>query len=65
MALACANAKAAKIRIYTVLVMAGNSNVLQSCATDSQKYFELTTAGQIVTAFNSIAIELANLHLSR
>jgi hypothetical protein len=65
MALACANAKAANVRIYTVLVMAGNSDVLQACATDTQKYFALSTAGQIVTAFNSIAIELANLHLSR
>jgi hypothetical protein len=65
MALACANAKAANVRIYTVLVMAGNSSILQSCATDTQKYFSLTTAGQIVTAFNSIATELANLHLSR
>jgi Flp pilus assembly protein TadG len=65
MANACANAKAANVRIYTVLVMAGNSSILQSCATDTQKYFSLTTAGQIVTAFNSIATELANLHLSR
>ena len=64
-ALACANAKDAGIRIYTVLVMSGNSSILQNCATDSSKYFELTTAGQIVTAFNSIGTELANLHLSR
>jgi Flp pilus assembly protein TadG len=65
MALACANAKAANVRIYTVLVMAGNSSTLQSCASDTKKYFSLTTAGQIVTAFNSIGTELANLHLSR
>jgi hypothetical protein len=65
MALACANAKAANVRIYTVLVMAGNSATLQGCASDAQKYFSLTTAGQIVTAFNSIGTELANLHLSR
>lgn len=65
MAMACSNAKAAGIRIYTVLVMSGNSSILQGCATDSSKYFELTTAGQIVTAFNSIGTELANLHLSR
>jgi hypothetical protein len=51
--------------IYTVLVMSGNSTVLQACATDPTKYFELTTAGQIVTAFNQIGTELANLHLSR
>lgn len=65
MALACANAKAANVMIYTVLVMSGNSQILQSCATDQSKYFELTTAGEIVTAFNTIGTELANLHLSR
>ncbi|HEY4264444.1 MAG TPA: pilus assembly protein TadG-related protein [Micropepsaceae bacterium] len=65
MALACTNAKAAGVRIYTVLVMSGNSSILQNCATDSKKYFSLNTAGQIVTAFNTIGTELANLHLSR
>ena len=65
MALACANAKAASVRIYTVLVMSGNSAILQACATDPQKYFSLNTAGAIVTAFNTIGTELANLHLSR
>jgi hypothetical protein len=64
MALACANAKAAGVKIYTVLVMAGNSSILQNCATDSSKYFALTTAGQIVTAFNTIGTQLANLHLA-
>ena len=65
MAIACANAKAANVMIYTVLVMSGNSSVLQACASDQTKYFELTTAGEIVTAFNQIGTELANLHLSR
>jgi Flp pilus assembly protein TadG len=65
MTLACANAKAANVRIYTVLVMSGNSSVLQACATDPQKYFSLNTAGEIVSAFNSIGTDLANLHLSR
>ncbi len=65
MAAACANAKAANIRIYTVLVMSGNSTVLQNCASDPQKYFSLNTAGAVVTAFNSIGTELANLHLAR
>ena len=65
MALACANAKNAGIKIYTVLVMAGNSSVLSACATDASKYYELTTAGAIITAFNQIGTELANLHLAR
>jgi Flp pilus assembly protein TadG len=65
MAIVCANAKAAGVTIYTVLVMAGNSSVLSNCASSPDKYYELTTAGAIVTAFNTIGTELANLHLSR
>lgn len=65
MALACANAKAAHIQIYTVLVMAGSSDVLQSCASDTGKYYALTTAGAIITTFNTIGTQLANLHLTR
>ena len=65
MTLACTNAKAAKIEIYTILVMAGNSTVLQNCASSSSKYFALTTAGAIITTFNQIGQTLANLHLSR
>ena len=65
MAAACSAAKAAHVEIYTVLVMAGNSSVLQDCATDSSKYFALTTAGAIITTFNQIGQTLANLHLSR
>jgi Flp pilus assembly protein TadG len=64
MALACANAKADGIIIYTVLVMAGNSSILQSCATDSSKYFVLTSASQIITTFNTIAQQITNLRVS-
>jgi hypothetical protein len=64
LAAACNNVKAANVRVYTVLVMSGNSTVLSNCATDSSKYFALTTAGAIVTTFNTIGTELANLHLS-
>jgi Flp pilus assembly protein TadG len=67
----CTNIKAAnngtskKILIYTVLVMAGNSGILQNCATDSTKYFALTTSGQIVTAFNTIGTSLTKLRISK
>ena len=68
-ALACTNAKAAGVVIYTLFVdlggTSGNSAPLQACATDSSKYFDLTTSGQIVTAFNAIGTQLANLHLSQ
>jgi hypothetical protein len=68
-ALACANAKAAGVIVYTLFVdlkgTNGNSAPLQNCASDSGKYFDLTTSDQIVTAFNQIGTELANLHLSQ
>jgi Flp pilus assembly protein TadG len=60
----CTNAKAAGIVIYTVLVMSGNSTVLQNCASDSSKYFALTDANQIITTFQAIGTELTKLHLS-
>jgi hypothetical protein len=69
MNLVCANAKAAGITIYAVFVdlngTQGNSTVLQNCATDSSKYFDLTTAGQIVTAFAAIGQQITNLRVAQ
>jgi len=69
MALACTNVKAAGITIYTIFVdlggTQGNSTVLQNCATDSSKYFDLTTSGAIITTFNSIAQQITNLRVSQ
>jgi hypothetical protein len=67
MTTACTNAKNQGYVIYTVFVHLtgnGNGNVLQTCATDSSKYFDLTTSGAIVTAFNQIALEITNLRVS-
>jgi hypothetical protein len=61
---ACDNAKAAGILIYTVLVMSGDSTVLQNCASSSNKYFALTNANQIITTFNQIGTNLAKLHVA-
>ncbi len=69
MALACTNAKAAGITIYTIFVdlngTQGNSTVLQNCATDTTKYFDLTTSGAIITTLNGIASQITNLRVSR
>jgi Flp pilus assembly protein TadG len=69
MALACTNAKADKIVIYTIYVdlngTQGNSTVLQNCATDSSKYFDLQTSGAIVTTLNSIAQQITQLRVSK
>jgi Flp pilus assembly protein TadG len=65
---ACANAKAAGVTIYTVFVdlngTSGNSAPLQKCASSSSKYYDLTTAGAIVTAFTSIGTQITQLRVS-
>ena len=69
MALACTNAKAAGVVIYTIFVdlggTQGNSTVLQNCATDASKYFDLTTSNAIITTFNQIAQEITAVRVSR
>jgi len=69
MAIACANAKADGITIYAVFVdlngTQGNSDVLESCATDASKYFDLTTSGSIITTFNAIGQQITNLRVSQ
>jgi hypothetical protein len=69
MALACTNAKTFGFTIYTVFVdlngTQGNSTVLQNCASDSTKYFDLTSADQIVSTFNAIGEQITNLRVSQ
>ena len=69
MASLCTNAKAAGIVIYTIYVdlngTQGNSTVLQNCATDSSKYFDLQTSGAIITTLNSIAQQITQLRVSQ
>ena len=69
MAIACTNAKAAGIVVYTIFVdlngTQGNSTVLQNCATDSSKYFDLTTSGAIITTLNQIGQQITNLRVSQ
>jgi Flp pilus assembly protein TadG len=67
-ALTCANVKAAGITLYTVQVNTGGdptSTLLQNCASDSSKFFLLTTANAIVTAFNQIGTQLSNLRVAK
>jgi Flp pilus assembly protein TadG len=65
----CAAAKAAGFTIYAVFVdlngTQGNSTVLQNCATDASHYFDLTTSGAIVTAFNTIATQITQLRVAQ
>lgn len=63
----CDNIKAAGIKLYTVQVNTSNdptSTLLQNCASDSSKFFLLTSSNQIVTTFNQIGTALSNLRVS-
>lgn len=63
----CTNVKAAGITLYTVQVNTGSdptSTMLQNCATDSSKFFLLTSADQMITTFNQIGTALSSLRLT-
>ncbi len=68
MKLACSNLKAAGVVVYAVFVdlngTQGNSSVLQNCASDPSKYFDLTTSNQIINTFNQIGEQITNLRIS-
>jgi Flp pilus assembly protein TadG len=63
----CDNIKAAGITIYTVQVNTGGdptSTLLQNCASDSSKFFLLTSSTEIITTFAQIGTALSNLRLA-
>jgi Flp pilus assembly protein TadG len=65
--LTCANVKAAGILVYTVQVNTGGdptSTLLRDCASDKNKFFELKSADEMVTTFNTISTELGKLFVS-
>jgi len=66
--LACQNAKTAGVVIYTVFVdlngAQGSSTALYNCASDKNKYFDLTTTGAIITTFNNIAQQITQLRVA-
>jgi Flp pilus assembly protein TadG len=67
-AITCSNVKAAGITVYTVQVNTGSdptSTLLKNCATDTNKFFLLTSANQIVTTFESIGTSISQLHLAK
>jgi Flp pilus assembly protein TadG len=64
----CSNIKAAGITLYTIQVNTGGdptSTLLQNCATDSAKFFLLTSSSQIVSTFQQIGTNLTQLRIAR
>jgi Flp pilus assembly protein TadG len=68
-ALMCTNIKAAGVIVYSVQVNINGvdptSTLLQNCASDSTKFFLLTSSSQIVTTFQQIGTAIAKLHLAK
>ena len=64
-ALACANAKAAGIKIFAIRVIEGNATLLQNCASELTMYFDVQDAGQLSGVFSAIGANIASLRLSK
>jgi uncharacterized protein YegL len=65
MQMACANAKAANIRVYTVRVINGNADLLRACASNPTMFYDVQQASELNGVFTSIAQNLASLRLSK
>ena len=64
----CDNVKAAGITVYTVQVNTSGdpiSTLLQNCASSSEKFYLLTSANQLVTAFQKIGTDLTKLRIAQ
>ena len=67
-ALVCENAKAAGIRVYTILLMENSTravNLMTNCATSPDLYFNSPSAAELQGVFNAIATDLSNLRVSK
>jgi Flp pilus assembly protein TadG len=65
---ACTNIKSAGITLYTIQVSTGSdpqSAMLQQCATDSGKFFMLTSANQMVSTFQQIGTNISKLRVAK
>lgn len=64
----CANIKAAGVTIYTIQVNTGGdatSTIMRNCASTTDKFFLLTSASQMITAFNTIGTNLTKLRVAK
>jgi Flp pilus assembly protein TadG len=67
LALMCENIKARDIEIYTIRVEVetGTSELLETCASGRDYYYDVEDSSDLTAVFQSIAGQIAALHLSR
>jgi Flp pilus assembly protein TadG len=64
----CNNVKAAGITLYTIHVNTENdpkSQLLEDCASTKDKFFYMTSANQMIAAFQQIGTSLSNLRVAK
>jgi Flp pilus assembly protein TadG len=64
----CQNAKDEKIEIFTVAFLlddVATKDLIQSCATDSDHYYDASDAAKLQAAFSDIAQSLRNLYIAK
>ena len=67
MALACTNAKNAGLTIYTIHVNTDGdptSTILRDCATDTGKFYTVTSSSQLTNVFTTIGTNLSKLRIA-
>ncbi len=62
--LACTNAKAQGITIYSIRVIEGNKSLLQDCSSGPGYYYEVASAAQIDDVFKTIAGRIGSIRLT-
>ncbi|TFF27129.1 VWA domain-containing protein [Jiella endophytica] len=61
--LACTNAKAMDVELYTIRLIDGNETLLKNCATDTSHYFSVTSASQLTKTFQEIAERVLRIRI--
>ena len=64
----CANIKASGVTIYTIHVNTGGdpmSTLLQNCASDTNKFWMITSAGDLTAVFSQIGTNLTQLRVAK
>jgi Flp pilus assembly protein TadG len=58
------SAKKLKIKLYTVLVIAGNEPLLKSCASNPSMFKKVNKASELEAVFRKIAEDIGQIHLT-
>jgi Flp pilus assembly protein TadG len=61
----CTNIKDSGVKIYSIRLIDGNTDMIRNCASDPSMYYDVQNSGQLAAVFNSIGSEIASLHLSK